>query len=338
VGFAPDYATIMKTRILSLFAVAVCLAAVAARAEPAKLKALIIDGQNNHKWADTTPLLKAILENSGRFTVNVSTTPPEKGKGPQLPKNATPEQQAAQVEALKAWQTDTAARWAAWRPRFADYDVVVLNYTGDDWPDEVRAAFVRFVRDGGGLVIYHAADNAFTKWPDYNLMIGLGGWGGRTAEAGPYLRLQNSVWTKVQKPGPCGGHGPQHEFMIETFAPEHPVMKGLPPKWMHAKDELYHSLRGPADNMSVLGYAVSEVTHEPEPMLMAIAFGNGRVFHTALGHYVEALDGLGFQITFSRGAEWAATGKVTQPAPGPGALTDGPNAALRPLKTTSPSH
>ena len=328
----------MKIEILSLLAVSFWLAAAGAHAEPAKIKALIIDGQNNHNWAETTPLLKAILENSGRFTVDVSTTPPASGKGPQLAPNATPEQQAAYTEALKAFQADHAARWAAWRPHFSNYDVLISNYNGEDWPEEVRAALVVFVRNGGGLVIYHAADNAFPDWPGYNEMIGLGGWGGRTEKAGPYLRLRDGAWTKVQKPGPGGGHGPRAEFLVETFAPEHPIMKGLPPKWMHAKDELYHSLRGPAENLSVLGYAVSQVTHEPEPMLMTITFGQGRIFHTALGHDGEALDGLGFQVTFSRGAEWAATGKVTQPAPGPDELTAGPKAALRPLKPAAENH
>jgi len=67
-------------------------------------------------------------------------------------------------------------------------------------------------------------------------------------------------------------------------------------------------------------------------MLMAISFGKGRVFHTTLGHYVEALQGLGFQVTLARGTEWAATGKVTQPPPRPGELTEGPKPALRELK------
>jgi type 1 glutamine amidotransferase len=114
-------------------------------------------------------------------------------------------------------------------------------------------------------------------------------------------------------------------------------MKGLPPQWMHAKDELYHSLRGPAKNLAVLGHALSEQTKEEEPMLMAISYGKGRVFHTTLGHYVEALDGLGFQVTLTRGTEWAATGKVTQTAPKPGELSAGPKAALRPLKP-APGH
>lgn len=331
----------MKTfKLVQPLLTAICLLlATEVRAEPAKIKALIIDGQNNHKWAETTPLLKLILENSGVFTVDVSTTPPKMSKEPQLPPNATEEQKAAHAEAVKVFHAgddqraaDSVARWAMWRPRFSDYGVIIGNYNGEAWPEEVRQALVDYVKSGGGYVSYHAADNAFADWADYNEMIGLGGWGGRTAKAGPYLHLRDGAWAKEQKLGACGGHGPQAEFLVETFAPDHPIMKGLPPKWMHAKDELYHSLRGPAENLSVLGSALSGVTHEEEPMLMAIRFGKGRVFHTTLGHYVEALDGLGFQVTFSRGAEWAATGNVTQPAPAPGVLSEGPTATLRPLK------
>ena len=329
-----------KTNLVLPLLLAACgWFAISIHAAPAKIRVLIIDGQNNHKWAETTPYLKAILEQAGVFTVDVSTAPPGKPKAPPLPRNATPQQKAAHAEALKALNAVDAARKensaslrAKWRPRFADYEVIVSNYNGEEWPEEVRAAFVAFVKNGGGFVSYHAADNAFADWADYNEMIALGGWGGRNAQSGPYLRLRDGVWTKVQEPGPCGGHGPQHEFLVESFAPNHPIMQGLPSKWMHTKDELYHQLRGPAKDLTVLGSSLSDVTHEREPMLMAISFGKGRVFHTTLGHYVEALQGLGFQVTLARGTEWAATGKVTQPPPRPGELTEGPKPALRELK------
>ncbi|MEY3896255.1 MAG: hypothetical protein RLZZ214_1775 [Verrucomicrobiota bacterium] len=307
-----------------------------------KIKVLIIDGQNNHQWATTTPLLKAILEDAGIFNVDVSTTPPGRKAAPPLPKNATPEQKAAHEKAVKALESTAAADqakstalWARWRPKLSDYDVLVSNYNGEEWPEEVRAAFVSYVKNGGGFVSYHAADNAFANWADYNEMIGLGGWGGRNAKSGPYLRLRDGEWKKTEAPGPCGGHGAREEFLVETFAPEHPIMKGLPEKWMHTQDELYHSLRGPAKELSVLGSGLSDKTNEQEPLLMAIKFGEGRVFHTTLGHHVEALNGLGFQVTFSRGTEWAATGKVTIPAPKPGELTAGPKAAVREIKAAA---
>lgn len=340
-GISPQYLRptptiiVKKHSFLPLgLAVLVCCATTVCPAN-AKLKVLIIDGQNNHKWAETTPYLKAILEQTGAFTVDVSTTPSALPGKAKAGNSAVPPVAPASIVSAE----QRANAWAKWRPRFADYDVLVSNYNGEEWPEAVRAALVAYVRDGGGFVSYHAADNSFANWPEYNQMIALGGWGGRKESAGPYLRLRDGAWVKAAEPGPCGNHGPRAEFLVETFAPEHPIMKGLPAKWRHTEDELYNRLRGPAENLSVLGSGFSEITKEQEPLLMAINYGKGRVFHTTLGHYVEALNGLGFQVTFARGTEWAATGKVTLPAPAPGELTDGPKASVRPVKipATPPS-
>ena len=315
-------------------------ARVAQSAAAAPIRVLIIDGQNNHLWRVTTPLLRRILEQTGRFQVDISTTPTAPVR-PALSKTATAEEKAAHEAKLKDYEAALAeyqARheklWSTWRPVFSNYAVVLSNYNGEIWPEPVRAAFVKFVRNGGGFVSYHAADNAFPEWPEYNEMIGLGGWGNRTEKDGPYLRLRNGNWTRDMTPGRGGAHGPQHEFLIEAQAPDHPVMRGLPATWMHAQDELYDSLRGPARNLLVLASAKSPRTQEEEPLLMAISYGKGRVFHTALGHGMEALQGLGFQVTLARGTEWAATGKVTQPAPSPSALTAN-RASLHPV-TASP--
>ena len=48
---------------------------------------------------------------------------------------------------------------------------------------------------------------------------------------------------------------------------------------------------------------------------MTTQFGKGRVFNTTLGHDVDALRSVAFIVTFQRGSEWAATGKVTQDVP-----------------------
>jgi type 1 glutamine amidotransferase len=102
-------------------------------------------------------------------------------------------------------------------------------------------------------------------------------------------------------------------------------MKGLPAAWTHdTEDELYDQMRGPAENVTVLAAALSDPStyadpsrspNTYEPILMAIAYGQGRVFHTTLGHNVETMSGVSFKTTFQRGVEWAATGAVTQEVP-----------------------
>ncbi|MEI6278499.1 MAG: ThuA domain-containing protein [Verrucomicrobiae bacterium] len=290
-----------------------------------KLKALIIDGQNNHSWKTTTPVLKWILEESGRFTVDVSTTPPSPPHAPAAPKaDASPEAKDAHAAALAKWKEQNAAAdqsnaelWKKWSPDFKSYDVIVSNYNGQDWPEAVRTGFVEYIRTGGGLVIYHAADNSFPGWPEFNEMIAVGGWNGRNEKSGPMVRYRDGKVVFDTSPGAGGAHGKQSEFLVEIRDTEHPVTKGLPSSWLHATDELYSKLRGPAQNLTVLATAHSDLTNENEPILMAVTFGKGRIFHTVLGHAPGSMVDIGFQATLLRGAEWAATGHVTFPAPKP---------------------
>jgi type 1 glutamine amidotransferase len=165
----------------------------------------------------------------------------------------------------------------------------------------------------------HAANNSFPQWPAYNDMIGVGGWGGRTEKSGPYLRLREGKFTTDMTPGRGGSHGPKHPFVVEIRNAEHPITAGLPPRWMHASDELYDRLRGPAKDVTVLASAFADSAKggsgEHEPMLMVIPYGKGRVFHTPMGHDSVSMTCVGFQTVLTRGTEWAATGKVTIPVP-----------------------
>lgn len=332
----------LALRRIGWIALACLLSSVSLASAEDKLKVLLIDGQNNHAWQQTTPILKWTLEDSDRFVVTVSTTPGTAPRLPQPPKaDATAEQKANFEAALTKAKEDitnyNAAKdrlWTSWHPKFKDFDVVISNYNGDLWPENVRREFVEYVRNGGGFVAVHAANNAFPEWPEYNQMIGIGGWGGRSEKSGPYVRFRDGQIVKETKAGPGGGHGAKHEFLVELRDTAHPITKDLPAKWMHASDELYDKLRGPAEHLTVLATAYSDKktggTGEHEPMLLVTDFGKGRVFHTTLGHGTDSMSGLGFQVTLLRGTEWAATGKVTIPAPKPEDLpADKP--AMRPM-------
>ena len=293
-----------------------------------KLKALIIDGQNNHSWKTTTPVLKWILEDSGRFTVDVSTTPPAIPNPPRAPKaDAPPADKAAFETALAKWKEQKAAAelanvepWKQWQPAFKNYDVIISNYNGQDWPESVRASFVDYIRNGGGLVSFHAADNSFPDWSEFNEMIAVGGWNGRNEKSGPMVRYTDGKLVLDSSPGPGGTHAKRSEFLVEIRDAQHPITKNLPPAWLHSTDELYSKMRGPAKNLAVLATAHSELTNENEPVLMAVTFDKGRIFHTVLGHDPAAMVDIGFQATLLRGSEWAATGKVTLPAPAPDSM------------------
>ena len=106
-------------------------------------------------------------------------------------------------------------------------------------------------------MVVHAANNAFGKWPEYNRMIGLGGWGGRNEKSGPYLYFDDGgKLIRDPRPGRGGSHGPQSAFKVTLRDEEHPITKGMPKVWMHAKDELYDSLRGPAEEVERSGHGL----------------------------------------------------------------------------------
>ncbi len=276
------------------------------------ISVLIVDGQNNHAaWPKTTAMMKSYLEDAGKFSVEVCRTQYTWNGGELL--QEFPLADDKKYQDLSQPKTDPD-----FNPDFSRFDVVISNFghNAAPWPEKTKTAFVEYMKNGGGLVVVHAADNSFPDWPQYNEMIGLGGWGGRNEKSGPFVYYnQRGEEVRDTSPGGGGGHGPQHEFAVVTRNEVHPITKGLPAEFLHAKDELYERLRGPAENMTILATAYADPLQQGsgrhEPIMMAIEYGDGRIFHTTLGHADYSCACAGFITFLLRGTEWAASGNVT---------------------------
>jgi uncharacterized protein len=268
-----------------------------------RIRVLIVDGINNHDWKTATRGIRAILLATGRFSVDVSTTP-----AADAPQSA----------------------WDAWNPDFARYHAVINNFNGGEkengvlWPLRVRKAMERYVTHGGGLVVYHAANNAFLLWPAYNEMIGLG-WRPASYGRGIAISDDDKVIFIPQGQGLGPNHPPRFDFQIhvrplEASEPGFAITAGMPRVWMHPSEQLTHGQHGPAEGLTILTWAHSPLSHQNEPMDWVREYGKGRVYTTMLGHTwanepSPNLDCVGFQTLLARGVEWAATGRVTIPIP-----------------------
>lgn len=282
-------------KLVGAMAVVAMTLAFSCCSETKQIKALVVSGQNNHNWQVSHKVIKLILDNSGMFQTDIVLTPAKGGDMNEF------------------------------KSEFDKYDVVVLDYNGDRWSAETDSAFLQYVRNGGGVVVYHAADNAFADWDEFNRIIALGGWEGRNEKHGPYCYWENGGLVLDETPGNGGSHGQQREYAMHCRNTEHPITKGLPDNWMHGKDEMYDSMRGPANIKDLLysGKAEKETggSGKEEPLVFTVDYGKARIFHIMLGHCGPteednpAIQCAGFQTLLLRGAEWAATGEVTQSLP-----------------------
>ena len=197
-----------------------------------RLDVLIVDGANNHDWEVTTDAMRAILESVGIFRVDVSTAP----QSSEL-RTIRPPRDESLREDYRAYEKVKSAAFAAsrkqledfllqWTPQFQNYDVVVVNYNGRNWNEKTRTSFVEYLKDGGGAVFVHAANNAFRDWKEFNDIIGMG-W--RPAPYGKAIKIDpesgDPFWDKEAG---NSGHGSKHSFQVTVRQPDHPIMKGLP--------------------------------------------------------------------------------------------------------------
>jgi type 1 glutamine amidotransferase len=228
------------------------------------VKVLIITGDHGHAWKDITERLSEFLGSGGKIKVDVTTAPS---------KDLTDE-------------------------NLSKYDVLLLNYKDTPkgapesrWSDANKEAFLKAVRVGKGLVVFHHASSAFIKpnWDEFEKAIA-GGW-----------RSQ-------------GFHGPKHVFTVKKTQAKHPISDGMPSEFEHKIDELYqNSVMVPESIVLATAYSDPNKprgTGKDEPVIWVNSYGKGRVYENVLGHDVEAMSDPQFQEWMRRGVIWAGTGKV----------------------------
>jgi type 1 glutamine amidotransferase len=241
-----------------------------------KLRVLLLSGRNNHDWRTTTPFLRQLLVDTGRFDVRV-------------------------VEEPAGLTAET----------LAVYELVVSDYCGPRWGPSTEQALVDFVRAGKGLVAVHGAAYGFSVhdvladrhvrtgitqplWKEYAEMVG--GW-----------------WPA---PPSKQFHGARHSFRVRVVDRDHPVSKGLGEGFTATDELYHQMAILPSAHVLATAWSdpATGGTGRDEPILWVNTFGLGRAYFTALGHEVAAMQNDGFKAALLRGAEWAATGAVTLPA------------------------
>jgi len=286
-----------------------CLCSIG-HAEQKQIKVLIVDGFSNHDWKHTTYCIQALLKQSPQFNVSTSTFPSKK----------------------------EAKKRADWKPDFKKYDVIIQTCNdiggGPRWPRTAELALEEYVKNGGGLFIFHAANNAFPKWKEYNRMIGLGwrnknfGWAITIDSKGKIIRIPAGE-------GQGTGHGKRINALLTRIG-DHPIHAGMPRQWVAADIEVYRYARGPAENLTVLSYAKDPKTGLNFPIEWTVNYQKGRVYNSTLGHVwkdqkePKGICCVGFQTLLPRVVQWLAHYPIdpTLPKDFP---TDAPH--LRPYAT-----
>lgn len=243
----------MRTLSLAFIAIALWTPSAPAAARAEKIKALLITGANNHKWQETSEVLKSVLEEDGKVSVDIADDP-----------------EAPVLSDAK---------------KLASYDVIILNFNrGKRWTPDRETNFLSYVREGGGLVVYHAADNAFSGWDEYDKLVG-------------------GTWRSKGTSFPDRGtfHPKYGPFEVKVVDATHEITSGI--ESFTTTDEMYSNLKL-QDNIHVLAQGAFE--GKPQPLLFVSEYGKGKMFQTALGHDVNAMKTPQFRQSLKRGLAWAA--------------------------------
>lgn len=258
-----------------------------------RIRLLIISGENSyeHDWTGVNNLLRKQLQDTQRFDVRV-------------------------VEDFDHGTLDQLKR----------YDVVLLNYSSrwnyadkeqHLWSASARQALYDYVRQGGGLVAYHSSFTWGQDQDEYHRLVGA-----------------------VMDPGKSR-RSPVDAFRIRAVDRTHPITAGLREYMWTFNEDMYTNMKfhpdakvrvlvtahdeGAAYAPELAGPKYPPAAYTPErltamggidkdhPQAWVQDYGKGRVFSITLGHGPDTLMYDPVRTLIARGAEWAATGKVTLP-------------------------
>lgn len=166
------------------------------------------------------------------------------------------------------------------------YDVIVLNLYNASLPtltDGAKENLLAFIQSGKGFVVHHLSSASFKEWEEFGKLCG-------------------RHWVMGKS-----GHGPRGVVQCKIADPNHPITQGMTD--FKIFDELYAKLQGD-EPIQALVTAESDWSHQTETLALVREYGQGRVFHIALGHDYKAIKNESCARLINRGTEWAATGDV----------------------------
>ena len=160
-----------------------------------------------------------------------------------------------------------------------EFDVVLYNMSFSfvvdvPWIERLVAAH----RDSGvGAVILHGAVHS-------------------------YRRSESRAWGELMGAFSLR-HDTQRPMTVETVAPNHPIMRGVPQKWETIPEELY-KLEKVWPTMTPLAQSFSIESKKTYPVMWTNTHGKAKVFVTSLGHNTEMIANPLYLDIVGRGLLW----------------------------------
>jgi type 1 glutamine amidotransferase len=163
----------------------------------------------------------------------------------------------------------------------ANYDVIFFANTSGElaFSAEQKAAILAFVSGGRGFLGTHSATDTLYEWAEYGRLVG--------------AYFKEHPWTE------------QGSVIVEDAT--HPAATGLGDRFSLV-EEFYTFRENPRSTVQVLLRldAASVGASGDYPLAWAHAFGSGRAYYNALGHFPETWNDARFQRQLLGAIRWAA--------------------------------